>query len=214
MTKLLHYFKTVLILLFLLSPFSLAKEVVFSSQLKVGDVVLISLNCMQCRYIESETGAPYSHSGIVLQTKPEVLVAQALGSVHVTTLDKFLKPITPKSIVSVMRPLELKKISLSDKLIKNYYTKFDGLSFDGQYLWDNVDEWGREKIYCSELILKLLNTVLNNSIDPEILIYQKHFDYWDKVFKGNVPHNEWGNSPASLFRDREHFEYIGQLTLE
>lgn len=214
MTKLLHYFKAVFLFLFLQSPLTLAKEVVFSQQLIVGDVILISLNCMQCRYIESETGAPYSHSGIVLQTKPDVLVAQALGSVHVTTLEKFLKPITPKSIVSVMRPLEFQKISLLDKLVKNYYAKFDGLSFDGQYLWENVDEWGREKIYCSELILKLLNTVLTNAIEPEILIYQKHYDYWDKVFKGNVPHNEWGNSPASLFRDRVHFEYIGQLIQE
>jgi len=214
MTKLLHYLKAFVLFLLLQSPFTFAEKVVFSHQLKVGDVILISLNCMQCRYIESETGAPYSHSSIVLQTIPNILVAQALGSVHVTTLDKFLKPMTPKSIISVMRPREFQNNSLSDKLVKIYYSNFDGLPFDGQYLWENVDEWGREKIYCSELILKLLNTVLTKSIEPEILIYQKHFDYWDKVFKGNVPQNEWGNSPASLFRDRENFEYIGQLTQE
>lgn len=212
MTKILHYFKAAVLFFFLSQSLAWSNDrVIAVGDLKVGDVVLISLNCMQCRYIESETGAPFSHSGIVLQTKPEVLVAQALGSVHVTSLEKFLKPITPKSLVAVVRSNEFRNTNFANRLVKNYYDQFEGLPFDGQYLWDNVDELGREKIYCSELILKLLNTVLTKPLAPEILVYQKHFDYWSKVFRGNVPLNEWGNSPASLYRDREHFEYIGQL---
>lgn len=217
MTKTLHHFVSITLVFFLFSAPLKANELfanelfIDKHELMVGDVILISLNCMQCRYIESETGESYSHSGIVIATRPELIVAQALGSVHQTSLQNFLKPITPKSKISIMRAKELMTFNLSKLLVNNYHAQFEGLPFDGQYLWENVDQWGREKIYCSELILKLLNTVLSKKIEPEILIYQKHFDYWKKVFNGNVPQNEWGNSPASLFRDRENFEYIGQL---
>lgn len=186
-------------------------KIIKQSDLKVGDVLLISLNCMQCRYIESETGAPFSHSGIVLEIQPALKVGQALGTVHSIELSKFLKPITPKSKVVVVRS---KENATNEKFaeLNNIFNKhFLGLPFDGDYLWNNFDQSGREKIYCSELLQKLLNQILVNKLSSEILSYDKHYDYWLKVFKGNVPMNEWGNSPASFYRDSVHFEIVGHL---
>lgn len=181
------------------------------SDLKVGDVLLISLNCMQCRYIESETGAPFSHSGIVLEIQPVLKIGQALGTVHSIELNKFLKPITPKSKVVVVRSKEHKTNENFVELNSLFNKHFLNLPFDSDYQWNNFDQQGREKIYCSELLLKLLNYILVDKLAPEILSYHKHYDYWFKVFKGNVPMNEWGNSPASFYRDSTHFEIVGQL---
>lgn len=186
-------------------------DIIKENQLEVGDVLLISLNCMQCRYIESETGAPFSHSGIVLQVYPTLTIGQALGSVHTTSLFNFLKPITPKSKVVVLRSTEFKSGHKFGELLSIFKKYFFNLPFDNEYRWDNFDQNGQEKIYCSELILKLLNYVLEKKLSAEILSYNKHYEYWFKVFKGNVPMNEWGNSPASLYRDSNHFEIVGHL---
>lgn len=208
--------KLVSVLLFfsvILNPMVLAGEfkTVHSSNLQIGDVLLISLNCMQCRYIESETNSQFSHSGIVLEVHPKIIIGQALGSVHAADLSKFLKPITPNSKVVVVRSREREFNLEFTKLSKNFNEKFLNLGFDGDYLWDNFDQSGKEKIYCSELVHKLLNTILVNKLQPEILSYNKHYDYWFKVFKGNVPQNVWGNSPASFYRNSTAFELLGYL---
>jgi hypothetical protein len=41
----------------------------FSRELpwRSGDTLLIALNCYSCRYNESESGAPFSHSGVLLR---------------------------------------------------------------------------------------------------------------------------------------------------
>lgn len=181
------------------------------NDLQNGDVLLISLNCMQCRYIESETNAPFSHSGIILETALGLKVAQALGTVHLTDIKKFLKPVTPNSKVIVVRSRESDVNEKFKILLKIFEQKFANLPFDGNYLWNNFDNLGNEKIYCSELILKLLNEVLEKKLQPEILSYEKHYDYWFKVFRGVVPANEIGNSPASFYKDQENFEIVGQL---
>ncbi len=185
--------------------------IVNKSQLRVGDIVLISLNCMQCRYIESETGAPFSHSGIILSTNPSIKIGQALGVVHSINLGSFIKHITPNSKVLIVRSRESETNTKFKDIEKIFYEKFLELPFDSEYLWNNLDKNGKEKIYCSELVHKLLNEVLDTKLVPQILIYSKHYDYWLKVFNGTVPNNELGNSPSSFYRDSTNFEIIGQL---
>ncbi len=182
--------------------------------LRVGDVLLVSLNCMQCRYIESETNSTFSHSGIVVENlNGEVVVAQALGALHKLSLKDFLKPITPGSVVTVMRSRESGKNSGFKKLNSIFEEHFLGLPFDGDYLWNNFDSRGYEKIYCSELIYKLLNFVLDRKLIPGKLSYQKHYDYWKKLYRGNVPENAVGNSPAMIFDDTLNFNFLGNLKL-
>lgn len=181
------------------------------SDLAVGDVLLLSLNCMQCRYIESETNSLFSHSGIVLEVGTKVLVGQALQNVHLVEIEKFLKHKTPNSQVIVLRSREFGLNQNIKQLKKYFHQYFENLAFDGEYLWNNRDSFGREKIYCSELIHKLFNLILEKKLTPEVLSYQKHYEYWKQVFRGTVPENEVGNSPASLFRDNENFEIIGHL---
>lgn len=187
----------------------LFSQLSWAFSLQEGDVILFSYNCYECRMIESETGAPYSHSGIVVRDSDgELKIAQALTKVHLTSLVNFLKPRTPGTKVLVRRSRELmnRQISLTS-IFKN---EFEGLAFDSDYLWDNVDQNGRELIYCSELLAKLLNHVLTQKLRPYPLTYQKHYDYWYKHFQGHVPEGVLGNSPAS-FAQNPAFITIGEL---
>ncbi len=181
--------------------------------LKSGDVLLLSFNCMECRYIESETGGPYSHSGVVSIHDRNVFVMQALGNVNEVPLSKFLKPKTPESKVRVMRAKNLNENRLLN-FQKIFNEKYNGKPFDSEFLWDNLDLKGNEKFYCSEFVAKFLNEFLDNqSILPYPLSYNKHPEYWRRMFKGQLPNGVPGNSPVGIFNDGENFEDLGDLSL-
>ena len=77
------------------------------NDLQTGDVVLLSLNCMECRVIESETNSLFSHSGVVVKDQDNIVrIAQSLGSVALFSFADFTRNITPKTFVLVYRPRE------------------------------------------------------------------------------------------------------------
>jgi hypothetical protein len=73
-----------------------------------------------------------------------------------------------------------------------------GRGFDDDYLWDNMDENGHELLYCSEMIQKTLNHVLEHPLRPVSLDYSRMWNFWSEYFDGRVPQGLPGNSPASL----------------
>ena len=185
--------------------------------LQAGDVVLLSLNCYECRVIESETDSLFSHSGVVvIDDHGETKIAQSLGSLDHFTFPAFTKNITPGTYVHVYRPREFKNLSASalELLEKNmldvFNEKFRFAPFDSKYLWDNFNSSGVETLYCSEFIAKFLDHFLTKKTVPFPISYKKHMDYWKKYFKGPVPEGELGNSPAAFSRD-DRFEFIGKI---
>jgi hypothetical protein len=68
-------------------------------ELRVGDVLLMSLNCYTCTYIEDEEETNFSHSAVVIKSDAlGVWVAQALGpKVHVKKFQDFTKHARPGS---------------------------------------------------------------------------------------------------------------------
>ena len=95
-----------------MKPFFILLIIVFSFSLKAfelqsGDIILISFNCYECRVIESETNSPFSHSGVVVKNeKGELMVAQSLTTVRLSSLQDFLMNFTLNIKVS-MRKLSL-----------------------------------------------------------------------------------------------------------
>lgn len=201
-------FKTVV--LFTLLNFS-----VHGLELKSGDVLLISFNCYECRMIESETNSPFSHSGVVvIDSNKEIKVAQSLGFVALYPMDKFLKNKTPGTNVAVYRPKEFtqlenyERLNLEAKMLEIFNQDFKGAPFDVRYLWDNFDKSGRELLYCSEFIAKYLDRFLGIATIPFPISYKKNEQYWFQYFKGDIPVNAYGNSPASFSQD-DRFIFIG-----
>ena len=187
------------------------------SDLQGGDVVTLSLNCYECRMIESETESAFSHSGVVvIDEQGRTRIAQSLGRLDHFSLADFTKNITPGTKVSVYRPREFKNLNaqaralLEKGMLDVFNEKFKNAPFDSKYLWNNFNSKGVELLYCSEFIAKYLDHFLSQKTVPFPISYKKHYVYWMTYFKGVVPDGELGNSPASFSRDAR-FEFIGTL---
>lgn len=198
---------------------SFANEWISEQELQIGDVILFSFNCYECRVIESETNSNYSHSGVVLEKiNGKILIGQSLGFVTKTELSEFLKYKTPNTFADVFRPKAFKYFTnenyfnLSKKFNYIFTNQFENAPFDVTYLWDNYDKHGRELLYCSEFIAKFLDYFLPTPTVPKLLSYQKNEEFWKKHFLGNIPQNVLGNSPVSFARDLRFF-YFGSLQL-
>lgn len=184
-----------------------------SLDLKVGDILLQPLDCWSCTLIEDEEQTIYSHIGIVVAVNP-VMVAEARGNVRMLPLSEF-NSITEKGQRISVRRFKNSKIvhelnSRSSDFLALFENEFNGLKYDKAFLWDNFDENGQQKLYCSEMVAKLLQAFLG--IDP--IVKRMHFsrnrEKWERYFKGEVPVGKWGNAPADFERSDWFYE-LGEL---
>jgi hypothetical protein len=168
-----------------------------SVDLQTGDVLLQSLPCSLCALIEAEEGSLYSHVGVMGPLFPGPQVFQAHGRVHRTSLGLFLRQTRPGSRVRILRPVFVPEtpLDLNDRFARH----FEGLSYDASFLWGNRDEKG-EKIYCSELVVKLLEPVLERPVRTKPMHFVADREAWVHHFKGYPPDGEPGVSPEDLIR--------------
>jgi len=179
-------------------------------ELKVGDILLQPLACWSCQLIEAEEDTKYAHSGLVVSTKP-LLVAESISAVHAIPFELFNARTKKGEKLKVLR---FKDQSLQRKLKSGFYERFSkdfrGLKFDPSYLWDNVDTDGRELLYCSEFISKLLEAHLGISMPLKRMEFLHNRAHWFEYFNGRIPDGEWGNSPAD-FEKSSLFYTLGYL---
>lgn len=183
-----------------------------SFELKSGDVIVQSIKCKLCALIEAEEGLPYSHTGLVLAyPNGKVTVLEALGSVRQVSLEDFLSRKSEGTKAKVLRPRDTiaSRGVPAGELIHIYQTRLAGLRYDADFLWNNQDERG-QKLYCSELVVKVLNLFLREKIPTKPM----HFNYdraqWLEYFHGNPPDDQPGVSPSDLARSPV-FNLVGEL---
>lgn len=183
-------------------------------QLKTGDIVLLPLHCWVCSLIELEHETLFSHAGIIYRESQdsEPWVLESWGKTKKTLLSEFLARKQKGQSESYIRNKEIsllgpkKSIEFQSKLIKDFEEKFEHLEYDRDFLWDNKDENGREKLYCTEFITKILNPFLTQKIETYPMTFQKNRYYWDRYFNGKTPEGLKGNAPAHLERSSLFFE--------
>ncbi|MBT5095451.1 MAG: hypothetical protein HOM21_14470 [Halobacteriovoraceae bacterium] len=194
-----------------------------SLEIRAGDVILLPLYCYTCEILESETGSPFSHSGVVLEDESgDLVVAEALGDTHWVPLAEFLGRTEKEKMAGLYRPKEFHFLWARDpegfskfkiNLRRIFRTKYLGLGFDKKYLWDNYDSEGKELLYCSEFVSKFLNEFLTLEVEPAPMSFLKHWDYWVRYYGGvnEVPQGKLGNSPAYFSRSELFFfvRYLG-----
>lgn len=174
--------------------------------LKTGDLLLQPLGCWSCFLIEEQEATKYSHMGVYLNLDGQELVLEAYGEVKLTPLNNFLARTEGDEKVLVRRFNERK---FSYEKVVDKSLSFEGLSYDDQFLWDNVNESG-EKLYCSELVYKLFYEFYGELLPLKPMRYDKNRPHWFKFFKGNIPDGKLGNSPGDFERS-ELFKTIGEL---
>jgi hypothetical protein len=169
---------------------------------QAGDVLLQPLDCYLCNLIEAEEDSIYSHVGVVIGDQNGLtLVAEAFGpTVRLVTLDQFLLKTQKSQTILALRPIELdhlspeEKYSFSLKLIADYQQFWAEKPYDSEFSMDD------EKIYCSELVLKLLNPFLSVKIPTKQMHFSKNRDVWERYFSQHLPDGEQGISPADFER--------------
>ena len=176
--------------------------------LQTGDVILVELNCYGCTLIASTTDSRFSHSGVVIREEREIYVAEALGDVHLLRLSDFLRRAKSYEIYRNKEIAHLKIAGRFQEFEDNFvklYQSFHGLPFDREYLWDNFDSVGREKLYCSEFLTKILNPFLSSKIPVEPMDFSENWEYWQEYFRGEIPQGKLGNSPATFSQSEDFF---------
>lgn len=181
--------------------------------LRVGDILLQPLDCWSCDLIEAEEKTIYSHMAIILKAEP-LTVAESSGTVRALPLENFLQKTQAGQKVAVLRFKDSMTSRWMQRAKEHFFevfeAKYQGKKYDHDFRWDNLDENGNEKFYCSEFISKLLL----DAFEIETPIKRMHFienrELWHRYFRGNIPDGLWGNSPAD-FEKSHLFEKVGEL---
>lgn len=187
---------------------------VWAISLQVGDLLLQPLNCRTCTLIEEEEETIYSHIGVVLQVHPAVIVGEAFGSVRQLSLAEFDRKTERGQRLMVLRfrndrlSEDFQKLAPEFKSL--FEAEFQGAPYDSEFRWHNFDENGIEKLYCSELITKLFQAFLRLETPVKRMHFRRNREQWLIYFNGNIPDNQWGNSPADFERS-DMFYQLGEL---
>jgi hypothetical protein len=182
--------------------------------LKVGDLLLQPLDCWTCSLIEAEERTIYSHMGVVVATTPEVLVAEAKGTVRKLPLERFQAATEKGQRIAVLRyhhPGLVQELEQrATEFLGFFDAHFEGAAYDDKFLWHNVGADGRELLYCSELVAKLIQRFLGLEPIVKRMHFNQNRELWARFFSGSIPDGEWGNSPADY--ERSHlFVKVGEL---
>lgn len=183
-------------------------------KLQTGDILLQPMHCWACGLIEAEEETIYSHIGMAFVVNDEVYVTEAYGKVRKVSFADFNKKTQKDQRIKVLRfrneELQLEFFKRNSELIDLYEREFDGLDYDSQFLWNNFDSNGNEKLYCSEFISKFLQAAFQLETPIKRMHFEKNREGWIKFFKGNVPDNMWGNSPGDFERSDLFYE-VGEI---
>jgi hypothetical protein len=186
----------------------------WGSFLRVGDILLQPLSCWACRLIEMQEETIYSHMGMVIRTHPEVIVAEAFDKVRKVKLSEFAAKTKKGEKISIRRFIRSDAVEMMElhqkKFEAYFFNHFEGLNYDHEFLWNNFDHEGFEKLYCSELVSKMLSGFLGIHIPVKKMKFDKNREHWIQYFKGNPPDGLPGNSPAT-FEHSELFFEVGEL---
>lgn len=201
-----------LLIIFLIKLASLGAQA--APALEVGDILLQPLNCWSCSLIEAEDDTQYSHMGLVLKDGDTVKIAESFGTVKLTSPQDFIAKTEPGQRLLLIRMKDKKARDYLEQnkaqLLELFHQNYENKQYDEAFLWDNIDENGVEKLYCSEFISKLLSTFLQIPFPIKQMHFQRNRQHWINYFKGNVPDGKWGNSPAD-FENSNMYMKVGEL---
>ena len=120
-----------------------------------GDLVFHESKSSQSRLIQIATKSRYSHVGIVHLANGEPFVLEAITTVQSTPLDEWIARGEEGHFVAMrLRSDAVPSDGIGVELVRQAATQFLGLEYDWWFQWSN------ERMYCSELVWKILHSGL------------------------------------------------------
>jgi hypothetical protein len=170
------------------------------SLLKEGDIVFQESASEQARALKLATKSRYTHVAILFRRGNEWYVEEAVQPVKYTKLSEFIR--RGKGNHYVVKRLKNAEELLSPEKInemKTYGKTFLGRNYDPYF------EWNDRRIYCTELVWKIYQQVLNVEVGK--LERLGDFDLTSpyvkslmrKRYGNHIPYDEMVISPKSMF---------------
>lgn len=181
----------------------------FSKPFVAGDILLAPMKCYLCKLIEGETNSDYSHLFVFIEGSK---FAHSLGKVEYIDYSEIKKIVDPSRPMLHVRHKSFRTFS-SGKIKRELHLQYLGLPYDKEFLWNNFDESGNEKFYCSEFVLKLLNSSFQLGLTPLPMSYDIYPEAWRSYFGGRPPTGLPGVAP-SFFENDKNFEQIKYIYLD
>jgi len=169
-------------------------------KLRDGDIIFHQSTSSQSTAIKLATGSKYTHMGIIYLRNGNAFVYEAIKTVQLTPLDRWIARGVGKHVV--VKRLRDADTRLTPKALAKL--KKAGRAFKGKP-YDIYFGWSDKRIYCSELVWKMYNRALGIEIGP--LKRLKDFDLSHKAvakkmkerYGSRVPSEEQVISPGDMF---------------
>ncbi len=165
-----------------------------------GDIIFQTSNSLQSKAIQLATKSKFSHVGIIMKIKGELVVLEAVQPIKLTPIQTWIKH-GEKSSYSLKRLIKSDSI-LTKSVLAKMRTK--GNSWLGKN-YDIAFDWSDKKLYCSELVWKLYKD--GCGIEVGKLKKLKNYDLSHPIVKealkqrygANIPLEEKMISPQAIF---------------
>ena len=166
--------------------------------LRAGDVLFQNLPSPSAQAIRLATGSEYSHCGLVIAHKGDLVVCEAVQPVRMIPIEQWIDQGIDKKY-TVKRLTDRDPLSTeASKALTNYCLSMIGKPYDMYY------QWSDEKIYCSELVWK----AYHNGLELDLTTTRSFSDYnfdnpivqqkLKERFGDNIPWDEPVVSPGDL----------------
>ncbi|MBI4041974.1 MAG: hypothetical protein HY391_00710 [Deltaproteobacteria bacterium] len=166
------------------------------SPIQNGDLLFQSFPSYLCSAIQRETDSPYCHIGIAVWKGDELFVIEAFGKAVVRTpWNEWRERANGRESTT--------SLGLAIGHWKNYspQERWQIASAAKSYLgvpYDPDFRWGKESLYCSELIYFALKEGLGKEVlTPLPMHFDRFPDFWRKYFNGSPPSGELGITPGA-----------------
>lgn len=169
-------------------------------QFQTGDIIFQSSDAATNKAVELATHSKFSHVGVIFEYQGDLQVLEATNPVSITPLAKFIK----RGSGGKYAVLRLKAADdiLTDEQKEQLIAR--GKTWVGKK-YDFAFSWNDEELYCSELVYKLYDAILDIQLtEPKPL---KSFDLSHPLvqqqlkikYGDNIPYDDDMVSPQQLY---------------
>lgn len=177
------------------------------SALRAGDIVFQQSNSAQCKAIREATGSPWTHVGIALEFGGELMILEAVEPVRLTRIDEWFDRCEKNEIkrwVHADEQLNAEQLEQMNAMGQSWLNRHYDIGF----------AWSDDELYCSELVYKLFDRVINLQIGT--IKQLKDYDLTSPIVKkimkqrygDKIPYEEYMIAPGAMY-DSPLLETVG-----